>query len=596
MIALNLWTLCWLLGVILTYLFIEGSLSAAMVFTSARTPTAHDPDACPPDSEGRWSIGIYKGRSPFELKPLEASAGSGQAMGMKQDKPWSPANPAFTCHHIMNERNRQMADSSGDSSGGGDVATPLGQKWKKSSFVADPFILPMDDRTTYYLFFETKSSPDNQGDIGAAVSRDGAQTFHYLGVVLDEPWHLSYPFVFKEGGDVYMVPEASNSGKLSLYRALDPMDPGSGGWILDHVLIDAPLIDASLVKHEGRWFLFASNRKQRSSKNCRELEVWFANGSSIHGPWSPHPLNPIRSWQQGSRPAGRPVVSNGSLFRFGQDCRLTYGHRIRAFRVTRMDPWLYEEEEVPFRVPSGGRPRIDWDSLRRHHIDLHEESPGHWIAAMDGDRVVSDYPSWDRVGRAQTLLPLSTLIFTAAMFVALNGISLPGPISLPWLASLSVGGSRINPPALANLSRSRATLTPPSKTDKRRTDKPFSPNALFWILTPAALLTTLSLLLWLVWTFGRPQLLSLVLWYVGPGWLMEAPDPLLVEGAVSKFSILVMSYEARAVTLSSFVKHYSRCPSAGEIVVVWNKGAPPLNLESSIPLRVRGASRRPTKP
>ena len=48
-----------------------------------------------------------------------------------------------------------------------------------------------------------------QGDIGVAVSEDSGLTWKHLGIALDEPWHLSYPFLFRWEGQVYMMPEAS---------------------------------------------------------------------------------------------------------------------------------------------------------------------------------------------------------------------------------------------------------------------------------------------------------------------------------------------------------------------------------------------------
>ena len=48
-----------------------------------------------------------------------------------------------------------------------------------------------------------------QGDIGVAVSADRGLTWQHLGIALDEPWHLSYPFLFRWEGEVYMMPEAS---------------------------------------------------------------------------------------------------------------------------------------------------------------------------------------------------------------------------------------------------------------------------------------------------------------------------------------------------------------------------------------------------
>lgn len=47
-----------------------------------------------------------------------------------------------------------------------------------------------------YMFFETKNSITSQGDIAAAVSKDAGATWEQLGVVLDEEWHISYPYVF----------------------------------------------------------------------------------------------------------------------------------------------------------------------------------------------------------------------------------------------------------------------------------------------------------------------------------------------------------------------------------------------------------------
>ena len=53
-----------------------------------------------------------------------------------------------------------------------------------------------------YLFYETKTLRNSQGDIGAAVSEDGGLSFKHLGVVLDDQEHLSYPFVFEDEGKV----------------------------------------------------------------------------------------------------------------------------------------------------------------------------------------------------------------------------------------------------------------------------------------------------------------------------------------------------------------------------------------------------------
>lgn len=52
------------------------------------------------------------------------------------------------------------------------------------------------------MFFETKNPTTDQGDIAAAVSKDSGVTWQQLGVVLDEAWHLSFPYVFNYKNEV----------------------------------------------------------------------------------------------------------------------------------------------------------------------------------------------------------------------------------------------------------------------------------------------------------------------------------------------------------------------------------------------------------
>ncbi len=66
------------------------------------------------------------------------------------------------------------------------------------------------DTSSTLCSFNTKSVASGQGDIGAAVSTDEGFTWNSIGTVLDEPWHLSYPFVFQHEGQVFIQPTLSN--------------------------------------------------------------------------------------------------------------------------------------------------------------------------------------------------------------------------------------------------------------------------------------------------------------------------------------------------------------------------------------------------
>jgi len=68
-----------------------------------------------------------------------------------------------------------------------------------------------------------------------------------------------------------------------------------------------------------------------------------------------------------------------------------------------------------------------------------------------------------------------------------------------------------------------------------------------------------------------------------------AEEPYPVNGQYSQFTLLTMTYDARLWNLKMFVNHYSKCSSVREIVVVWNKGVPPVlsDLNSAVPVRIR---------
>lgn len=49
---------------------------------------------------------------------------------------------------------------------------------------------------------------------------------------------------------------------------------------------------------------------------------------------------------------------------------------------------------------------------------------------------------------------------------------------------------------------------------------------------------------------------------LGPYW--EQPQQVSVDGRASKFTLMVMSYDKRAESLKTYIRHYGQCPSVGE--------------------------------
>jgi len=277
-----------------------------------------------------WSIGIYAGESPLRLSA-----------------PVGIQNPVLTREDVT------------------DVT---------ASFVADPFVIRKGDR--WYMFFEVLDAETSKGAIGLAVSQDGLQ-WAYRQIVLQEAYHLSYPYVFEWRGDHYMVPETLEPRCVRLYKAsLFPIR-----WTCIGALVDGRSADPSIVRLHGFWWLFTCGTPYRHDT----LRLYFAE--TLEGFWREHPRSPVISGDlRRARPAGRLTHWGGKLFRFAQDCHPRYGTSVRAFEITELSRTAYREAEVP-GGPVIGPGGSGWNRAGMHHLDPWPVQYGRWLACVDGLQV-----------------------------------------------------------------------------------------------------------------------------------------------------------------------------------------------------------------
>ncbi len=74
----------------------------------------------------------------------------------------------------------------------------------RDRFYADPFLIERNGRS--YLFFEEYKFSSGKGLI-SCCEVDSVGNCSEPRVVLERPYHLSYPFLFSLQGEVYMIPE-----------------------------------------------------------------------------------------------------------------------------------------------------------------------------------------------------------------------------------------------------------------------------------------------------------------------------------------------------------------------------------------------------
>jgi len=236
----------------------------------------------------------------------------------------------------------------------------------RDRFYADPCLA--DWNGSSYLFFEDLSFARGKGVVACSrLTPDGGCTQPQI--VLERPYHLSYPFVFFVGDDAFMLPETAASGAVELYKA----ESFPSKWALDAVVVsDVRAVDPTLIEHDGRYWLFANVAVPGASTND---ELFLFSARSLGGPWEPHPRNPVVSDVRRARPAGRPFRDeSGDLIRPSQDCSGFYGSAVVFNRIEELSKSEYRETPV-------GRLEPSW---RRSNLGTHTYARSDTWEAVDG--------------------------------------------------------------------------------------------------------------------------------------------------------------------------------------------------------------------
>jgi len=282
-----------------------------------------------------FSIGIYVGESPLFLSPVAGAV-----------------NPVLTYESITD--------------------VPAGS-------VSDPFMCKF--RGIWCMFFEVYNRLTGKGEIALATSSN-ALDWKYECIVLSEPYHISYPYVFEWLGEHYMVPESSRGSGVSLYRAAEfPFCWESVGPLFK----GARYADTSVFLFRDLWWAITDGGESPLSP-C--LRLFFAD--KLEGPWSEHPKSPVTDDIHISRPGGRIVIMNDMPIRFAQDVTPINGRHLSAFWITALTCVHYEE------IPARSGPVLEagselWNCDGMHHMDAHQLSDGTWIACVDGFRMHVHY-------------------------------------------------------------------------------------------------------------------------------------------------------------------------------------------------------------
>ena len=209
-------------------------------------------------------------------------------------------------------------------------------------FLADPFVYFFKGEN--YCFVEAFNYLERKAHI--SVYKLTENTYEYLGIVLEEDFHLSFPYLFEFEGEIYMIPESTSNKDIRLYKSYKfPFD-----WRLEEVLIDnIDAADSMMLHHNERWWLFTNVDPLMKGNHNFQLEI-FHSTSLNNGDWIPHRENPIFLNPTFARNGG--FLFNGSnIYRVAQkfDFYMKYGRGLSIRKIQHLDEYSYiETEEVAY--------------------------------------------------------------------------------------------------------------------------------------------------------------------------------------------------------------------------------------------------------
>jgi hypothetical protein len=152
---------------------------------------------------------------------------------------------------------------------------------------------------------------------------------------LDDKKHLSYPFIFIENNDIFVICEAYKSKKLNLYK-IDKINLSLQK--VREIFSNQEAIDPTIIKFNEKYWLFYSMKEKADEV------LYLAYANSLSENFIQHPKNPIKSCKTSSRSAGTPFVLNNEIYRPVQNCQKFYGEKIVINKINILNEKEFNED------------------------------------------------------------------------------------------------------------------------------------------------------------------------------------------------------------------------------------------------------------
>ena len=223
-------------------------------------------------------------------------------------------------------------------------------------FFADPFVITYKRRTI--CFVEDFFFSEAKGKISAIEIFD--EGYKFLDIVLEENFHLSFPFVFIHEDKVYMIPETNEANEIRLYQAVNfPLK-----WELNQVLMrNVSAVDTVVYQDNNIWYMLTNICSSCSDDHSSELHIFYSDKLNSEN-WKPiKSHNPVIFDSQKARNGGFFEL-NTKKYRVNQVQGFShYGKSFSVNLIKNLSKDTFEEESV-FEI----QPNFFQDIISTHHF------------------------------------------------------------------------------------------------------------------------------------------------------------------------------------------------------------------------------------
>lgn len=216
----------------------------------------------------------------------------------------------------------------------------------KDRFWADPFVVERNSK--FYIFLEELEYGTGKGYISVMELSEGSFAKVKVEKILEKPYHLSYPFIFKEKDTYYMIPETVGNNTIELYECTAfPYEWKLWGNLMENVIA----ADTTIVFRDGKYWMFTSIEEQSGVTTDKQLHIFYSD-TLLTSNWVAHVTNPVVNNVSSARPAGNIFEYGGALYRPSQDCSKRYGWATRINKIITLNEAAYKEENIAHVKPT----------------------------------------------------------------------------------------------------------------------------------------------------------------------------------------------------------------------------------------------------